>query len=1809
MTVDLLSFLNKLGILLNNIRSHSSRKHKAIRTRIENLVVVVLALSEASNSIPSHSVHTPQFSKLLENVLDALPEVIKTRNGKLCEGALGVYEMLVRVGFVRGQAGGGEEYEYDNSTNSTNIINNDNSNNNDDDKTKTNIKIKTKTNPTNLSSILATLASIADSTDEPTLIALCCLLPQIILSPTCQVHSSALLTCVRSAFHVYLVNKSEGVREKAREALGNIVVGVLSKMEEVDEKFSFKDHAISEPSNSSSPTSNISFLSKFHKDAFLLFRALCKLSSKALPLETSIPHPFLSSGLFASDKSNAGANNDDTKTDTHAAHAPPNSSSEDPLALSSKILSLSLLLQMVSAAGTAFLTNDKFVFAVVHFLCPALLKNCTSSSTPVLRLSLRIFVTLITSDKFRTHLKQEVEVFVSNIFLPVLNSENSSKAQKILVLEALQVVCGSTKTLATIFFSFDCDLNGRDMYKEIINEVARVAKGTRNGKGGASIADYTPLTATTVAAAVEAALSLSGDHDEYGNWSGSGSGGGGGKGGNLREFLTKGKSGTAKREVGKEAALRITALEVVIEVLGAMCRAQGLALWEMGEVVGISNKLGMSSTCNSKTDIKSCGGKTALEKATKTTEIANSPLHPQPQPTTLSPPPTIPIPESSTKNNQISSSTIISTFNQKKNNLEDFATGIIKFKLNLKAGIIHFADCNFVKLEAKAVAIFLFVNREKLDKTQIGEVLGKEPEYAFIKDPSAEPAFGGPGFCVRILYEYVDNLDFKQMQFDEAIRFFLEGFRLPGEAQKIDRIMEKFAEQYTLQNEAVFSSADTAFILAFSIIMLNTDLHNPSIPDSRRMTNEGFVRNNRGISVDNSDLPEEFLNGIFERIKNSPFTLKEDDEARKQHGTNPTPNTPFDPSSFFKVGSSSTDEKKRREREYQKEREILLISSESLIKSRYKNTVLSNSPSANAGIDSATTFSSNSPSPAEAVEPMFDVAWGPTIGALSQILEFTEEPMCISMCLIGFTFAIRIASHNDQAVARDTFINSLAKFTSLGSIKEMKQKNIECIKALLRIAISDGELLCEAWAPVLLCISQLSRLQLSASGLVTDEELFENVNDVNVDNPDGSSVTNQRKRNSFNTSRNMSIFSSSKNNNSKAEKAEAAKKMEAVNGRAVLETVADDLIDKVFAASVKLSVAGIEHFISQLILVSAKEVLGDAEKDDAGGRLFALQRLVEVADFNMNERPRIVWTRMWKLMSTHFTNVGCHQNETVSMFAIDSLRQLSFKFLEKPELKDFNFQRLFLEPFLVIMKSSSSREDTRELILCCIDNIIRTLCKNIRSGWKTIFSVLALSASDQSVKISKLGLVIVQRLLDDHMDLFFSVEEDFVCLIQTSFNFVFNADVEGVNPPAGLSMKAICHAGFYADIIAMNCKTNKFKFERGNGKKIVFQSYNKNAPHFTYKGFEKELEDYDEKADGEKKQLMAFWRPLFDGLANGIIRGRGGRYLIIQRACVCTLRAILIRHGNLFSVEQWTAILEQSVLPKIQIGARQDKSNCVGLYSESPLENNFDFLQSEPALPPNANDDHLRECRLNAQRERNSTARDLGVAESLIVASLRDLRIGGDGSLKKNKNHGGFYQKRNEFLDDEEVDLALEDVVEMGGSITPSDSWVASTATCALGMLIDIVWVHHFNLGVGGREVLLPIVAGSIVSLFGFGEIDSELVWIPCEALLRICCAQIGRLAMSLEKSSSNMLEPEVAAWRNDISTITASLLRDTVIHQEKISSRLVVEKRAADIACAPVNRVDDIFLRQKLEMQQKQQPGGGGGGRELRFTRHLDRG
>ena len=81
--------------------------------------------------------------------------------------------------------------------------------------------------------------------------------------------------------------------------------------------------------------------------------------------------------------------------------------------------------------------------------------------------------------------------------------------------------------------------------------------------------------------------------------------------------------------------------------------------------------------------------------------------------------------------------------------------------------------------------------------------------------------------------------------------------------------MEAFAAVLFRQNHGIdpdfpFKDADCAFVLAFSLIMLNTDLHNDSIPQDKKMTPQQFVRNNRGING-GGDFPPAYMHALYVR--------------------------------------------------------------------------------------------------------------------------------------------------------------------------------------------------------------------------------------------------------------------------------------------------------------------------------------------------------------------------------------------------------------------------------------------------------------------------------------------------------------------------------------------------------------------------------------------------------------------------------------------------------------------------------------------------------------------------------------------------------------------------------------------------------------------------------------------------------------------------------------------------------------------------------------------------------------------------------
>lgn len=552
-------------------------------------------------------------------------------------------------------------------------------------------------------------------------------------------HEHVLLTAVRITFHVYLVTKSAEGKRMAQSALRNMLRVVWERMDgakPLDRRRSSRKGSEGDDESHSSSSAQATFLSQHHADAYFLLRSLCKLSSKELQAETR------------DEQSNKPARLFNSLIPT------------DPTELNSKLLALELILYAMEMLNDSCTADPKFIQLLQTYLCGSLLKNCVSNSTRVAFLSQRIFLVLV--HKCKGHLKQDIEVVLSNVFFRVLDSPNASFQQKALVLESLRSLCRDPVLLTQIFVEYDCDAHSMShLYKDIVQVL------TKTAAVGNRLDPLIPL------AALECLVTI------------------------LRTFLQALGLPVAAEIESAGTQIRATLhLEPLDNDTGESLHAPTAAS-EAGSVVSedtTSIVLVSGSSHSAPAPLNSAGACAAAD----TTDVAGK---------------------------------IVDAFDKKQMAQQNFEMGAVKFTLSLKNGLRFFIDNDFVECHAQSIARFFLDHKDTLDKTQLGEALGREPDAAFVKQADVTADTGGPGFWVRILHYYIDALDFTDMVFDEAIRLFLSGFRLPGEAQKIDRIMEKFAERYTSQNPSVFPSSDTAFILAFSVIMLYVPRNAHSVSD------------------------------------------------------------------------------------------------------------------------------------------------------------------------------------------------------------------------------------------------------------------------------------------------------------------------------------------------------------------------------------------------------------------------------------------------------------------------------------------------------------------------------------------------------------------------------------------------------------------------------------------------------------------------------------------------------------------------------------------------------------------------------------------------------------------------------------------------------------------------------------------------------------------------------------------------------------------------------------------------------------------
>lgn len=954
-----------------------------------------------------------------------------------------------------------------------------------------------------------------------------------------DIAASVLDEVLNNAFEQALKEMSNGATE---ETTTNSSFG---SVEGIDNQINSEENADNQ--NESDAVVTAKFTHILQKDAFLVFRALCKLSMKPLP----------------------------------EGHPDPKSHE-----LRSKVLSLHLLLSILQNAGPVFRSNEMFIMAIKQYLCVALSKNGVSLVPEVFELSLSIFVALLSN--FKVHLKKQIEVFFKEIFLNILEANSSSFEHKWMVIQALTRICADAQSVVDIYVNYDCDFSAANLFERLVNDLSKIAQGRQAVELGAN-----PL---------------------------------------------------------QEKSMRKRGLECLVSILKCMV--------EWSQDLYVNPNL---STVNPQETVNThATHKTSIDMSHKHNQLDNTDSISQTN--------------NSTRSAYGGSSHSINSFGSVKNTevldlpeaLEErkmrkevMETGIELFNRKPKKGVQFLQEKQLLGTKPFDIAKWLHED-ERLDKTVIGNYLGENDDHS-----------------KEVMCAYIDAFDFRKLEVVAALRLLLEEFRLPGEAQKIDRLMEKFASRYCEcnPNNQLFQSADTVYVLAFSIIMLTTDLHSPQVKN--KMTKEQYIKMNRGISDSKDDLPEEYLSSIYDEIAGHEIKMK---------------NTIIN-----KPGKQIIVNEKRRKLLWNMEMEAISATAKNLMESV-------------SHVKSPFTSAKH----LEHVRPMFKMAWTPFLAAFSVGLQDCDDPEIACLCLDGIRCAIRIACIFHMSLERDAYVQALARFTLLTAnspINEMKAKNIDTIKTLIMVAHTDGNYLGSSWLDIVKCISQLELAQLIGTGV----------------RPQFLSGAQTTLRDSLNQSVKEHIGETS--------------------SQSVVVAV-----DRIFTGSIRLDGDAIVDFVKALCQVSVDEL------QNVQPRMFSLQKIVEISYYNM-ERIRLQWSRIWQVLGEHFNAVGCNTNEEIAFFALDSLRQLSMKFMEKGEFANFRFQKDFLRPFEHIMKKNQSPA-IRDMVVRCIAQMVNSQAHNIKSGWKNIFSIFHLAASDNEEAIVELAFQTTGKIIGELYQKQFAVMVD-----------------------------------------------------------------------------------------------------------------------------------------------------------------------------------------------------------------------------------------------------------------------------------------------------------------------------------------------------------------------------------------------------------------------------------------------------------------
>ncbi|XP_077437392.1 Golgi-specific brefeldin A-resistance guanine nucleotide exchange factor 1 isoform X2 [Vanacampus margaritifer] len=351
-------------------------------------------------------------------------------------------------------------------------------------------------------------------------------------------------------------------------------------------------------------------------------------------------------------------------------------------------------------------------------------------------------------------------------------------------------------------------------------------------------------------------------------------------------------------------------------------------------------------------------------------------------------------------------------------------TGTEQFNLKPKKGIQFLQEKGLLSnpMDNNQVAQWLREN-PRLDKKMIGE---------FVSDRNN----------MELLDSFVNTFTFQGLRIDEALRLYLEAFRLPGEAPVIQRLLETFTDNWHKVNGSPFLTNDAGFALAYAVIMLNTDQHNHNVRKQNiPMTVEQFKKNLKGVNG-NQDFNQDMLEDIYNAIKTDEIVMPDEQTG--------------------------------------------------LVKENYVWSVLLHRGATPEGL-----FLHLPPGSYD--HDLFTMTWGPTIAALSYVFDKSLDDNILQKAITGFRKCAKIAAHYGFNDVFDNLIISLCKFTTLSSesvenlpsVFGSNAKAQTAAKTVFDLAHQHGNILREGWKNIMDSMLQLFRAELLPKAMVEVEDFLE----------------------------------------------------------------------------------------------------------------------------------------------------------------------------------------------------------------------------------------------------------------------------------------------------------------------------------------------------------------------------------------------------------------------------------------------------------------------------------------------------------------------------------------------------------------------------------------------------------------------------------------------------------------------------------------------------------------------------------------------